>query len=74
MMSEYRNYKGVLSVSIDRETEDLLNRLKKAGLRINVSRVCRDAIKRAALDTFPTAPSGEAIISMVFLGEKGVAR
>jgi hypothetical protein len=73
-MSEDRDYKGVLSVSIDRETEILLNRLKRAGLRINVSKVCRDAIKRAALAAFPTAPSGEAIIGMVFLGEGGEVR
>jgi post-segregation antitoxin (ccd killing protein) len=69
-----RNYRGILSVSIDRETEHLLNELRRAGLKINVSKVCRAAIKRAAVEMFPTAPKGEAIVSMVFLGESEVAR
>ena len=70
-MSGGRNYRGLLSISIDKETEGLLNQMRESGVAINVSEVCRDAIREFAAKSLSAEQSGEAIVRMVFLGTTG---
>ena len=68
-MNKQRSYSGRTTISIDLETAELLNTARQLGVPVNVSAICRVAIKCEVLRLLSiAAPTGEAIKGMVLLG------